>query len=238
MFGTALSSIRQKPDEAAVYEQARVQLEQLARRNQHWDRIPLLQAAIEETDGNLDKATAFYTRAIDLGANQTRDVSRALTLLMRFGRFLDAERLLHKVEDDIGLSPELLRLGAEIALGNQNGAEALRLAERAFSPASVDYRDYTWLGTMYHAAGADGKAEQAFRRALALAPHTPDTWIALVQQLTRTNQRQAAKTIAEQAKAKIARTAVFIYGGTLPGEHGAGGPGGRRLSPRFGRASR
>src|SRR5207248_7317021 len=47
------------------------------------------------------------------------------------------------------------------------------------------------------------KAEDALRRAVALAPTTPDTWVALVHFLARTDQADRAETVIAEAGQKL-----------------------------------
>jgi tetratricopeptide (TPR) repeat protein len=124
-------------------------------------------------------------------------------LLQLFKRYLDAEQILHDVEEQTALPPELVRVGADVALANQDAKEALRLAMRAVSPTSRDYRDYVWLGRIYHGTGQDLQAEEVLRKAVALGPDAPDAWIALAEQLTRMGKREAAWAIALEAKEKV-----------------------------------
>lgn len=204
-LGTAALLVHEADGNRQKLDNARKALEQLARRHKQWGRIPLLQARIDEREGNLDKAVDGYLQAVELGERQPSTLVRTLQLLTYFQRYLEAEQIFHKVAEQMVPSPELLRLGADIALANQNAEAALRLAGQAVGAAERDYRDELWLGRIYHGAGADAKAEAAFRHAVALAPHTPETWIALVEQLARMGKRDAALAEVALAKEKVSR---------------------------------
>ena len=173
----------------------------------------LCQAHIEEGKGNLDKAVDQYLEAVALGDIEPRRLARLVQLLVGFKRFPDAQEVLDRAGERVPLPPELIRVGADIALANQNSQEALRLAARAVGPTSKDYRDYLWLGRIYHRAGADPKAEEALRQSVVLAPNTPDTWIALVEQLARIGKREEAEALARTAGTKVSpRLALFTEG--------------------------
>jgi tetratricopeptide (TPR) repeat protein len=191
-------------------DKARKSLEQLAVQEKTWSRIPLLRAQIEEQEGNQDKAVAFYLQALELGERRPGPSIRLVRLLLHFQRYLDAEKVLFRLKDQMVASWELRRLEAELNLANQNMRAAERLAAQAVPAGSSEYRDALWLGRIYHGAGADQKAEAAFRQAVALAPQTPDTWIALTQQLTRMGRRDEAQIVAQDALTKVApRVALF-----------------------------
>ncbi len=185
-------------------DKARKSLEQLAGQDKTWSRIPLLRAQIEEQEGNQDKAIAFYLQALELGERRPDPSIRLVRLLLQFQRYLDAEKVLSTLREQLVASLELRRLEAELALANQNRRAAERLAALAVPAGSSQFRDALWLGRIYHGTGADQKAEAAFRQAVALAPQTPDTWIALTQQLTRMGLRDEAQNVAQEALAKVA----------------------------------
>jgi tetratricopeptide (TPR) repeat protein len=166
-------------------------------------RVHALLGQCYEQAGHDDKAIDRYQQAIKLGDRQTATLSRLAQLLVRFERHVEAEQLLEKAAEQRALPLELVRLQADVALANQNPEAALRLAAVAVNGTSTDYRDYLWLGRLYHGAGADASGEAALRQATAVAPLTPDVWIALVEQLTRMGRREAALSIAAQVKDKV-----------------------------------
>jgi predicted Zn-dependent protease len=209
-YGTAALLVQEAGADAHKLDAARKALADLGRREKSWARVPLLKARIDEIEGSPHKAVGNYLQAFELGDRQPQDLARLVHLLVFFTRYLDAEQVLAKVEEQTALPPELLRLGADVALANQNLKKALDLAARAVDVAAGDYRDFLWLGRIYHAAGAGPKAEEALRRAAALAPHAPGTWIALAEQLTRTGKRAAAQAALNEAKEKVSpRLALF-----------------------------
>ena len=144
-------------------------------------RVHALLGLCYQQRGDYDKAVNQYLEAVARGDRQPGDLARLVHLLVHFKRYLDAQQVLEKAEKP--LPSELARMGADIALANQNAQEALRLATQAVSPASRDYRDYLWLGHIYHRTGSDSGSEEVLRQGVALAPDTPDTWIALAAHL-------------------------------------------------------
>ncbi len=202
-FGTAVLMVLEADRDHAKLEAARRVVDELGRRNKAWGRIPLLAAQIDEQEGNPDKAIDKYMRALELNEYQPSYLARLVRLLVFYQRYFEAEQILHKIEEKMPLTSELTRLGAEIALANQSVPEALRFAAEAVPASSPDYRDCLWLGRIYHGAGADNKAEAILRLAVRQAPHTPETWSALAEQLVRMDKRAEALALALEAPAKV-----------------------------------
>src|SRR5439155_16602082 len=75
-LGSAALLVHEAAPHGRQLEEARQILDQLGSRNKTWPRVPLLQARIEELDGNYDKAVRHYLRAVDLGDMQPRHVTR------------------------------------------------------------------------------------------------------------------------------------------------------------------
>jgi len=191
------------PNNKAHWQEARNILEKLVRSQKSWPAIPLLMARINEGEGLFDKAIDHFLLAVELGERQPRKLSRLIQLLVRFKRYWEAENVLHKIEETQPLPADMMRWEAEIALANQNYKEALKLASQAVPFPSKDYRDYLWLGRIYHRAGADDKAEEVLRQGIVLAPYTPDTWVALAEQLTRMGKRGDAQSLLIDGKEKV-----------------------------------
>src|SRR5262249_24674380 len=128
---------------------------------------------------------------------------RLVQLMQERRNFTGAEEVLRKFEEQQPLPPELARLGAEIALANNHPGGALAMAQQAVPAGSRDYRDYLWLARIPETPRDVPPAETHLRKAVALAPHTPDTWVALVRHLVRAGQRSAAQSVVHEASAKV-----------------------------------
>ena len=153
--------------------------------------------------GQWERAIGHYTRAVDLGERHPRTLRRLLALLLERRMYVPAEQVLAKAEEQGPLPADLARLGAEIALANKNHARVRQLARQAVPAASRDYRDLLWLARMHRGLDEPTKAEALLRKAVQVAEHVPDTWIALAELLARTNQRGAAQAVVDQVAAKM-----------------------------------
>jgi tetratricopeptide (TPR) repeat protein len=203
-YAQAALLVRDAKGDRQALAQARTNLEEVTRRQPGWSSAAVLQGRVAELEGDVDRALGHYLTAVDLGERQPRTVQRLVQFLYQRGKMLDADRALRKLEDDRPLGKDLARLGAEVALANKDFARALRLAQEAVSSATGDYRELLWHARILEHAKKEKSAEDVLRRAVDLAGHAPDVWIALVEFLARTGQRGPAEAVLAQAKAKLA----------------------------------
>jgi tetratricopeptide (TPR) repeat protein len=182
-----------------------------------WSRVPLLAAEIHDRRGNEALAIDSYTRAFDLGDRSPRALRRAVQLLSQRQRFLDADRLIRRIEEQQNpFSTDLGRLASEISLRLDEFDRALEMARQA-ARDSKQYGDHVWLGQVLSILGQRAKAEQRtkeademfgeaereFRRAVELAVEATDAWVALIRFLGRTGQKEKAEQAIVEAKQKI-----------------------------------
>jgi predicted Zn-dependent protease len=202
-YGTAALRIAEARTDRGKLAEARKLLAELERQHPDWGRVPLLAARADELEGRLDSAARDYERAVERGEARPAVVMRLLELLLERQEYLRAEEALGRYMQQRPLSPELARLGAEVAVGNGNSELARARAERAVRLPSTDYRDHLWLARILHACGDDAEATQLLRTALAHADHVPDVWVALIEQLGRTGQSAEAAKVLAEARQKL-----------------------------------
>ena len=181
--------------------EARRLLDEIGRLKPKWGRSHLLAARIDEIQGKHFLALDELLKAFELGERQPSMVSRLVRLLAERRRFLEAEQVLEKLEEAGPLTGDLAKMGADIALANQNAGRALRLAKLAVSAESRDYRDLVWLGKIHEGVGNHAQAEKLLRLAVDRAPHSPDTWVALVQLLH--HEGKSADAVLTRAAHKV-----------------------------------
>ena len=150
--------------------------------------VALLQAYLEDLDGNVEEAIQSYCRAFDRGVRPPAAVLRVAWWLYLRQRYNDADRVLRQFGDQPALAQEAARLGAELAIRNRESKRAVDLAKKANGAESRDYRVQLWLANLLWLAGQPFEAEQVLREALLVTPRIPDLWVGLVQQLRRTHQ--------------------------------------------------
>ncbi len=183
---------------------ARVYLTDLARRRPRWPRVALLAASLDELQGASQAAAENYQRALDLGERQLGVVRRLVRLLLDQQRYAEAEEVVRRLQKQ-PLAPDGLgRLAAEVSLYTQPPAVALEQARQVVPADSHDYHDHLWLGQLCAAAGKPAEAEAALRHAAELGGGAPAPWVALVQHLARTGQREKAEAALQEARGKLA----------------------------------
>jgi len=182
-----------------------------------WSRVPFLAAELSLRQGNEDLAIDHYLRAIDLGERSPRLIRRVVQLLAERQRFLEADRILRRLEEQQSpFSSDLSRMASEVSLRLDDFDRALELAKQA-AKDSKEYRDHVWLGQVWGILGQRARAEKRtaqatqmwseaereFRQAVELANHATDAWVALIQFLARTDQKAKAEQAIAQAQGKI-----------------------------------
>lgn len=217
LFGQAvrLSLQANKNNDKKLLDKALKLLRQARELRPSWSRIPLLAAGIYDQQGNHSKALESYLAAINMGERNPGAVRRAIQLLYREQRFLEARRLLNQFED---IPPELLGMARDVDLRLGNFQEALDSARKAATD-SDDYRNYIWLGQILSLMGQQTKAggrteesakmfeeaEKALRRATELNGEIASTWVALIQFLSSTDRQQEAEKAIDLAQTKISK---------------------------------
>jgi tetratricopeptide (TPR) repeat protein len=205
-YGDALRHVllgRERTD-PGEYKYARDRLKEVAKLRPEWVRVPLLEAQIEDEQGNIDAAIEKYGLAIKLGARQVDVLRRAVQLLASRRRSDEAQQLLDLLKERTAVPAEVGKLDTELSLLRHEPAEqSVRRAEQAVKKDSQDYRDYLWLGLIYSSTDRPREAEDAFRRAVSLNDNVAETWVTLVGFLAGANKPKEAKAEIENAKAKL-----------------------------------
>jgi tetratricopeptide (TPR) repeat protein len=211
-YAKACCLIRQgRQGQAAHLEEASSILQQLAAARPAWGRVPLAQAEISDLQKDASAAIKSFQRAIELGERNPLAMRRLVELLYQQRRYAEADEVVQKLTAQEDAAPSLQRLAAQISLQRHDPERALKLARRAVSDQSRDYRDYLWLGQVLGATGKPEEAEAAFRRALELADDAPDAWVALILHLARTQQKDKAEAaLADAGKKLSAQQAALV----------------------------
>jgi tetratricopeptide (TPR) repeat protein len=197
----ALLVLQARRGERAGLGDARALLAEAEKRRPAWPRPPLLEATVDELEGDADAAAAKCRQAIDLGDRRPEVVRRAAVLLASRRRYDEAARVLQQLGDappggDVG------RIAAEVSLLNRDPKQhTLGLIEAAAKAAegSKDYHDFLWLGQVYEAAGEHARAVEAFGRARDIDRSAPEAWAALALCLAGAGDKEKAEAELEAA---------------------------------------
>jgi tetratricopeptide (TPR) repeat protein len=186
-----------------LYKEAIRQLTEAAVIRPAWSRIPRLMGEIYDQQGNADSALESYMEAIDLGDYAPNVVSRTLTLLFEKERFVDADIIIRKTQDQKSpVSSELSRMASEIYMQMEDYDRALDVATRN-AIQSDSQEDHLWLAQIYARTNRDDQAEQEFRTSIAKDPSAPAPWVLLIQYYARKNNREAALLALADAESQI-----------------------------------
>jgi cellulose synthase operon protein C len=188
----------------APLAEARKRVAEISKRRPGWSRLALAEAQIEELEGRRDAAIDLYLKAIGQGVSRADVVQKAVGLLLARRRPDEARALLQRYQREAMLSYDLKRLAAQAALVTGAPAEeTLKDATAAVSAESKEPRDYLWLGQVRWMAGEKKAADQAFRRAIALAPASVEVWVNLTVFLLRTDRKAEAEAELKKAMTQL-----------------------------------
>jgi tetratricopeptide (TPR) repeat protein len=178
---------------------AKRQLDEADRLRPKWSSVALLRAEIKEMEKDPAAALDFYRQAIELGERRPEVVLRAVQLLFARRQYEEANNLFKRMEKQTLLTGELGRMAAEVSLRNQDRERTLELVRQSVKQNAKDYRQLLWLGQMLVVLEEKGEAESALRRAVDLAPGSPETHIALIQLLADTDQKAKVEDALKKA---------------------------------------
>jgi tetratricopeptide (TPR) repeat protein len=183
---------------------ARRRVEELAKRRPDWSRVPLLTAELDELERRPDDAIRNYKLALEQGDRRPEVIRRLVQQLYERRQFGEAEQALQKLRDQAGLPDDLQRLAVEVGLrAGGDKKELLQRARDAVRSGSATYRDHLWLGQLHWSAGEFPEAEKHLRVAVEKAGDAPDAWVALVQFLAGTRQKEKAAAAAADAERRL-----------------------------------
>ncbi|HEX8199037.1 MAG TPA: tetratricopeptide repeat protein, partial [Isosphaeraceae bacterium] len=185
-------------------DQARARLTEIAAQRPNWSRVPLLEAQINELEGNTERAIEGYRQAIQLGDPGTLAARQLVLLLYRLNRIDEADRVISRLADKSPLMAGTLgQVAAELSLRNKDYERALELAQRSVRADAAEYRDRIWLALVQAASGKPDDALATLRLAVQVAGDVPDVWVALVQQMARMGLKSDAEAAIREAQAKL-----------------------------------
>jgi tetratricopeptide (TPR) repeat protein len=182
----------------------------------NWPSVEFLAAKLDDLQGQPQAALAGYLRAIDLGERNPLAIRRATELLYQEHRYVEADKILRKAEQEGYSSDDLDRFASDLSARLEDYPRALAKARKA-AASSQDWRDHFWLGQVLameaqRAAGTGAveehfrllaEAEQALQQALKLAPASPQPWLWLVRLLVLADRRKEAEALVVKAQEQI-----------------------------------
>ncbi|TMQ35259.1 MAG: tetratricopeptide repeat protein [Planctomycetota bacterium] len=195
-----------KGDRAKIAE-AKLLLTEVANRRRFWAAPLRNLAALDELEGNTQQALEKYSQCIDLGDRNPYALQRMIQLLWDRQRYTELEQVLHKMQDRGNLPAEFQSIHALARSMKGDHQAAIVTARKVVEGGSKAPRDHVWLAVTLFAAGPANypEAERVLRDAIKLpdAEKTPEPWVALVQVLAASNQKDKVQAVIDEAAAKL-----------------------------------
>lgn len=185
------------------YVQAKSHLERAAVIRPTWDRVHTMEGEVLEKQNDFAGATEQYLKAIELGETSTAVINRALMLLIRAKRYEDADRLIRTLHDSqVSFTTEMAQTEVDLMLQFGRREQALKAVDRMAADKDRQV-DPMWMGRVYQLLEKFDEAETQYRAALKANPKQPNTWLALIQTLVRSKQKEQAAAAIEEARKSI-----------------------------------
>ena len=147
-----------------------------------WEVIPWVDAQIAVMEGRLDDATASFRKADELAPLTPVALGQYVRLLYVRGRYDEVRQLLMKLP--VSEQTAALRMmAAELEMEAGNKEEAIKMAS-AIATRSEKPLELVWYGQMLAKVGRNDDAERTLRHAVGYGIGMPETWLALISQLT------------------------------------------------------
>ena len=187
-----------RPSDAQLDEADRL-VQEIRENDPKLPMAEILQGQVCEKRGQVDKAIAAYTRALELnGGNDA--LTLLVALLVREKRDKDLEAL--KRKDGISASA-VDQIAAMQALRAGNRGQAERLAALAVqgNPNGFDVR--TWQAEVLRALGKPKEAEAELRKLTAENPGDLNSWLQLLMLLASQGRKAEAAATVETMRTSI-----------------------------------
>lgn len=169
----------------------------LYQQSPNWPLTHFADGRIKEKKNMLADAADAYQKAIALGDNRLAVYERLDRALRRLGRGEEADRYISQLEDRVLDSPLLSGSGIVSAIGKEDLAKAVQLAEEAKERRPHDLTAKLWLGQVRLLADDLPGAEAAFQEAKDQAPRDPRAWNGLFTYYMRSGQPDKAKALVD-----------------------------------------
>jgi predicted Zn-dependent protease len=213
--------------DAGGLTRARELVADLERRRPGWPRAALLVGCLHELGGESSAAAEAYLRAFRGGGRRPGLAENLVRLLAEQGRLDDADEVIRRSQQQVAPSPELARLGAEIALRQRRNDRARELARLAVLADSADHEQLIWLGQVLAAAGRQTEAEDVLRQAVRRRGDLAETWVALVAHLARGDHAPEAVNVRDEMQRSLPADQVPLASALCAEALGQAGTAGR-----------
>ena len=188
-------------------------LTQASKQRPTWLVVPRALGLLELLRKNEDAAFEHYQHALMLGDYSRDTVFRVISYLYEHRRMDEAHDEIRRVAEG---SPELLtgdlaRLASDVAWRREQFDDAVKYVQ-----GSNDYRDLILQAQVKIARGEENAGiDKLFADACEAAPEVPQVWFMRVAFLMRTNRRDEAVQVMEEAAAQVPAEPKYLRPVTL-----------------------
>jgi tetratricopeptide (TPR) repeat protein len=183
-------------------------LEQIRIERPSWGRVYVSIARAEELRRRAGPAIDAYQTAISLGEQDPEIISRLIWLLASQGRYIEADRMVRRLEESVAMPAAMQRLAAEVFARSGDFHAAIQQAQRYAAAHADDYLTHVWLGQLLRVMGRLEEAEAALREATRVAPQELGAWVPLLIFMVQTAQRDEANGIIAHLRVSLPRARV------------------------------
>ncbi|MCS7306463.1 MAG: tetratricopeptide repeat protein [Thermoguttaceae bacterium] len=174
-----------------------------------WHKLLLLEGEIALMENRPDDAIRLYQEASNLAPLDPLHLQQLVQLLYARGRFEEAKQQLDRLGQQ-AMSPQMERLRIELDERTGQLERALELAAQTVAKSN-QATDFLWYGHLLSRAGKLSEAEQAFRRAIELAPALTEAWLACVAALMAQNKPSEAEKLLRQAQVQLPQDQAPLF---------------------------
>ena len=181
---------------------ARKLLEEVTQARPNWYEVSRVLGDIDVLENNVDAAIADYQLALKLGPPNPLTIRPLVLLLSRQNRTEEAKAALDMIGPEYIDELDLGRSAVETAEKSNDFAAAIERAKREVPDDSRDASGHLWIALIYERAGESKHAEESFRRAVAVAPEQPETWLRLLEHLAA-HQKPGIRDVLQEARKEL-----------------------------------
>lgn len=167
-----------------------------------WHVLHTALAEIEAIRGNTPQAIEKYQEGVQLGERGPLHLRNLITLLIKSGRNEEARQAIGVLEEAGHNVDEYFVWQQILDPKRGSGADDGKLADRVAS--SENAREVVVLGQLLFERRDWEAAENAFLKAVQLAPAAPEGWVALVDLYRATSRPAQAEKLIEEIETKVA----------------------------------
>ena len=198
-------SFSNKDEGEEVLQEARNLMRDIQENRPNWTDLLRLQAQVSILLGDRESAEDYMNRIIDSGHDDPKIIETLAELYLETNRPEAARKMIARL-------PKTMRskLADQKLIDLKTEHVSIADIEKVVPLDSEEAADLLWKGTALSRHGHLQAATHAFRRVTELKPRSPDGWLALVENLFKVREYQAAEDAMRNAQINLSETFVHV----------------------------